>query len=142
MRDSLPLPSVCRNSTSFLFVMAFFNFLLPLFITLTSYRLMEQKLGRTGPPQVRPNPGAEDSALLRDSEQEGWQTQWGACVFHNQEQCSCRREGRERPPVGAGIRRHDPGAGPGHSRGCPTSSTRLWFFLLKAGRVGTKVHAF
>ncbi|XP_008147352.2 RPE-retinal G protein-coupled receptor [Eptesicus fuscus] len=49
---SLGYPRGDRNSTSFLFVMAFFNFLLPLFITLTSYRLMEQKLGRTGPPQV------------------------------------------------------------------------------------------
>lgn len=66
LRDSLPLPSVCRNFTSFLFVMAFFNFLLPLFITFISYRLMEQKLGRTRTPQVRPNTGAEGSALLGD----------------------------------------------------------------------------
>ncbi|XP_045426676.1 RPE-retinal G protein-coupled receptor isoform X4 [Pipistrellus kuhlii] len=49
---SLGYPRGDRNSTSFLFIMAFFNFLLPLFITLTSYRLMEQKLRRTGPPQV------------------------------------------------------------------------------------------
>ncbi|XP_036905256.1 RPE-retinal G protein-coupled receptor isoform X2 [Sturnira hondurensis] len=55
--DYEPLGTCCtldysRNFTSFLFTMAFFNFLLPLFITLTSYRLMEQKLGKTGHPQV------------------------------------------------------------------------------------------
>ncbi|EPQ10700.1 RPE-retinal G protein-coupled receptor [Myotis brandtii] len=58
--DYEPLGTCCslgyargsRNFTSFLFLMAFFNFLLPLFITFTSYRLMEQKLGRTSPPQV------------------------------------------------------------------------------------------
>lgn len=33
--------------------MAFFNFLIPLFITLTSYRLMEHKLSRSGHLQVR-----------------------------------------------------------------------------------------
>ncbi|KAM5322299.1 LOW QUALITY PROTEIN: RPE-retinal G protein-coupled receptor [Glossophaga mutica] len=41
-----------RNFTSFLFTMPFSNFLLPLFITLISYRLMKQKLGKTGHPQV------------------------------------------------------------------------------------------
>ncbi|XP_069316808.1 RPE-retinal G protein-coupled receptor isoform X3 [Eulemur rufifrons] len=41
-----------RNFTSFLFTMAFFNFLMPLFITLTSYRLMEQKLRKSGHLQV------------------------------------------------------------------------------------------
>ncbi|XP_006755661.1 PREDICTED: RPE-retinal G protein-coupled receptor isoform X1 [Myotis davidii] len=58
--DYEPLGTCCslgyargsRNFTSFLFVMALFNFLLPLFITFTSYRLMEQKLGRTRTPQV------------------------------------------------------------------------------------------
>ncbi|ELK09476.1 RPE-retinal G protein-coupled receptor isoform X2 [Pteropus alecto] len=58
--DYEPLGTCCtldysrrdRNFTSFLFTMAFFNFVLPLFITLTSYRLMEQKLGKTGHPQV------------------------------------------------------------------------------------------
>ncbi|XP_035882623.1 RPE-retinal G protein-coupled receptor isoform X1 [Phyllostomus discolor] len=55
--DYEPLGTCCtldysRNFTSFLFTMAFFNFLLPLFITLISYRLMEQKLGKTGHPQV------------------------------------------------------------------------------------------
>nr|KAF6394826.1 retinal G protein coupled receptor [Molossus molossus] len=58
--DYEPLGTCCtldysrgdRNFTSFLFVMAFFNFLLPLFITLTSYRLMGQKQGKTGHPQV------------------------------------------------------------------------------------------
>nr|KAF6394828.1 retinal G protein coupled receptor [Molossus molossus] len=57
--DYEPLGTCCtldysrgdRNFTSFLFVMAFFNFLLPLFITLTSYRLMGQKQGKTGHPQ-------------------------------------------------------------------------------------------
>ncbi|KAF6111099.1 retinal G protein coupled receptor [Phyllostomus discolor] len=55
--DYEPLGTCCtldysRNFTSFLFTMAFFNFLLPLFITLISYWLMEQKLGKTGHPQV------------------------------------------------------------------------------------------
>ncbi|XP_011353644.1 RPE-retinal G protein-coupled receptor isoform X2 [Pteropus vampyrus] len=58
--DYEPLGTCCtldysrrdRNFTSFLFTMAFFNFVLPLFITLTSYQLMEQKLGKTGHPQV------------------------------------------------------------------------------------------
>ncbi|XP_019482002.1 PREDICTED: RPE-retinal G protein-coupled receptor [Hipposideros armiger] len=44
--------SACRNFTSFLFTMAFFNFILPVFITHTSYQLMEQKLRKTGNPQV------------------------------------------------------------------------------------------
>ncbi|XP_054975413.1 RPE-retinal G protein-coupled receptor isoform X2 [Sorex araneus] len=58
--DYEPLGTCCtldysrggRNFISFLFTMAFFNFLLPLFITVTSYRLMEQKLGKMGQPQV------------------------------------------------------------------------------------------
>ncbi|XP_014644534.1 PREDICTED: RPE-retinal G protein-coupled receptor [Ceratotherium simum simum] len=58
--DYEPLGTCCtldyskgdRNFTSFLFTMAFFNFLLPLLITVTSYRLMEQKLGKTGHLQV------------------------------------------------------------------------------------------
>ncbi|XP_058398621.1 RPE-retinal G protein-coupled receptor isoform X2 [Diceros bicornis minor] len=58
--DYEPLGTCCtldyskgdRNFTSFLFAMAFFNFLLPLLITVTSYRLMEQKLGKTGHLQV------------------------------------------------------------------------------------------
>eukprot|EP00069_Balaena_mysticetus_P005614 bmy_17953T0 len=58
--DYEPLGTCCtldysrgdRNFTSFLFTMAFFNFLLPLFITVISYRLMEQKLGKTGRPPV------------------------------------------------------------------------------------------
>ncbi|XP_032986739.1 RPE-retinal G protein-coupled receptor isoform X2 [Rhinolophus ferrumequinum] len=58
--DYEPLGTCCtleysrgdRNFTSFLFTMAFFNFILPLFITHTSYRLMEQKLRKTGHPQV------------------------------------------------------------------------------------------
>ncbi|XP_069876479.1 RPE-retinal G protein-coupled receptor isoform X3 [Dipodomys merriami] len=41
-----------RNFTSFLFTMAFFNFLVPLFITLTSYQLMKQKFARSGRLQV------------------------------------------------------------------------------------------
>uniref|UniRef100_A0A8C5UYH0 RPE-retinal G protein-coupled receptor n=1 Tax=Microcebus murinus TaxID=30608 RepID=A0A8C5UYH0_MICMU len=41
-----------RNVTSFLFTMAFFNFLIPLFITHTSYQLMEQKLKKSGHLQV------------------------------------------------------------------------------------------
>ncbi|XP_048191898.1 RPE-retinal G protein-coupled receptor [Perognathus longimembris pacificus] len=41
-----------RNFTSFLFTMAFFNFLVPLFITLTSYQLMKQKFTRSGRCQV------------------------------------------------------------------------------------------
>ncbi|XP_069428739.1 RPE-retinal G protein-coupled receptor isoform X1 [Ovis canadensis] len=53
--DYEPLGTCCtldysrgdRNFTSFLFTMAFFNFLVPLFITVVSYRLMEQKLGKT-----------------------------------------------------------------------------------------------
>uniref|UniRef100_A0A8C3WX63 RPE-retinal G protein-coupled receptor n=1 Tax=Catagonus wagneri TaxID=51154 RepID=A0A8C3WX63_9CETA len=49
---TLDYSRVDRNFTSFLFTMAFFNFLLPLFITVTSYRLMEQKLGKTGRPPV------------------------------------------------------------------------------------------
>ncbi|KAM9650826.1 RPE-retinal G protein-coupled receptor [Trichechus inunguis] len=58
--DYEPLGTCCtldysrgdRKSTSFLFTMAFFNFLLPLFVTLASYRLMEQKLKKSGPLQV------------------------------------------------------------------------------------------
>ncbi|XP_057593045.1 RPE-retinal G protein-coupled receptor isoform X1 [Hippopotamus amphibius kiboko] len=58
--DYEPLGTCCtldysrgdRNFTSFLFTMAFFNFLLPFFITVISYRLMEQKLGKTGRPPV------------------------------------------------------------------------------------------
>ncbi|XP_023365353.1 RPE-retinal G protein-coupled receptor isoform X3 [Otolemur garnettii] len=58
--DYEPLRTCCtldysrgdRNFTSFLFTMAFFNFLTPLFITLTSYQLMEQKLRRSGHLQV------------------------------------------------------------------------------------------
>ncbi|XP_027452221.1 RPE-retinal G protein-coupled receptor isoform X2 [Zalophus californianus] len=58
--DYEPLGTCCtldysrgdRNFTSFLFTMAFFNFFLPLFITLTSYRFMEQKLRKTGHLQV------------------------------------------------------------------------------------------
>ncbi|XP_057626775.1 RPE-retinal G protein-coupled receptor isoform X3 [Chionomys nivalis] len=54
--DYEPLGTCCtldysrgdRNEISFLFTMAFFNFLVPLFITLTSYRLMEHKLSRSG----------------------------------------------------------------------------------------------
>uniref|UniRef100_A0A8I5MZH8 Retinal G protein coupled receptor n=1 Tax=Papio anubis TaxID=9555 RepID=A0A8I5MZH8_PAPAN len=41
-----------RNFTSFLFTMSFFNFAMPLFITITSYSLMEQKLGKSGHLQV------------------------------------------------------------------------------------------
>ncbi|XP_032694464.1 RPE-retinal G protein-coupled receptor [Lontra canadensis] len=41
-----------RNFISFLFTMAFFNFFLPLFITVISYQLMEQKLRKTGHLQV------------------------------------------------------------------------------------------
>lgn len=43
--------------------MAFFNFLLPLFITITSYGLMEQKLKKTGHPQVRQKLGQEKLLL-------------------------------------------------------------------------------
>ncbi|XP_037351433.1 RPE-retinal G protein-coupled receptor isoform X1 [Talpa occidentalis] len=58
--DYEPLGTCCtlnyakgdRNFISFLITMAFFNYLLPLFITHTSYQLMEQKLGKTGHPQV------------------------------------------------------------------------------------------
>ncbi|KAM5242516.1 RPE-retinal G protein-coupled receptor isoform 2-T2 [Hipposideros larvatus] len=58
--DYEPLGTCCtldyskgdRNFTSFLFTMAFFNFILPLFITHTSYQLMEQKLRKTGNPQM------------------------------------------------------------------------------------------
>ncbi|XP_004713097.1 RPE-retinal G protein-coupled receptor [Echinops telfairi] len=58
--DYEPLGTCCtldyskgdRNFTSFLFTMAFFNFLLPLFVTLTSYQLMQQKLKKSGPLQV------------------------------------------------------------------------------------------
>ncbi|XP_035308074.1 RPE-retinal G protein-coupled receptor isoform X4 [Cricetulus griseus] len=58
--DYEPLGTCCtldysrgdRNFISFLFTMAFFNFLIPLFITLTSYRLMEHKLSRSGHLQV------------------------------------------------------------------------------------------
>ncbi|XP_075843624.1 RPE-retinal G protein-coupled receptor isoform X1 [Microtus pennsylvanicus] len=54
--DYEPLGTCCtldysrgdRNEISFLFTMAFFNFLVPLFITLTSYQLMEHKLSRSG----------------------------------------------------------------------------------------------
>uniref|UniRef100_A0ABI7WI82 Retinal G protein coupled receptor n=1 Tax=Felis catus TaxID=9685 RepID=A0ABI7WI82_FELCA len=58
--DYEPLGTCCtldysrgdRNFTSFLFTMAFFNFFMPLFITFISYRLMEQKLRKTGHLQV------------------------------------------------------------------------------------------
>ncbi|XP_020040639.1 RPE-retinal G protein-coupled receptor isoform X2 [Castor canadensis] len=58
--DYEPLGTCCtldysrgdRNFISFLFAMAFFNFLVPLFITLISYRLMEQKFARSGHLQV------------------------------------------------------------------------------------------
>ncbi|KAL0582571.1 RPE-retinal G protein-coupled receptor [Plecturocebus cupreus] len=58
--DYEPLGTCCtldyskgnRNFTSFLFTMSFFNFAMPLFITITSYRLMEQKLGKSGHLQV------------------------------------------------------------------------------------------
>ncbi|KAF0872696.1 RGR protein, partial [Crocuta crocuta] len=58
--DYEPLGTCCtldysrgdRNFTSFLFTMAFFNFFLPLSITFISYRLMEQKLRKTGHLQV------------------------------------------------------------------------------------------
>ncbi|XP_059130537.1 RPE-retinal G protein-coupled receptor isoform X1 [Peromyscus eremicus] len=52
--DYEPLGTCCtldysrrdRNIISFLFIMAFFNFVVPLFITLTSYQLMEHKFSR------------------------------------------------------------------------------------------------
>ncbi|XP_057361832.1 RPE-retinal G protein-coupled receptor isoform X3 [Manis pentadactyla] len=58
--DYEPLGTCCmldysrgdRNFTSFLFTLASFNFLAPLFITVTSYRLMEQKLRKAGRLQV------------------------------------------------------------------------------------------
>ncbi|KAK2497203.1 hypothetical protein MC885_006810 [Smutsia gigantea] len=58
--DYEPLGTCCtldysrgdRNFTSFLFTLASFNFLAPLFITVTSYRLMEQKLRKAGHLQV------------------------------------------------------------------------------------------
>nr|XP_045255894.1 RPE-retinal G protein-coupled receptor isoform X2 [Macaca fascicularis] len=58
--DYEPLGTCCtldyskgdRNFTSFLFTMSFFNFAMPLFITITSYSLMEQKLGKSGHLQV------------------------------------------------------------------------------------------
>ncbi|XP_022355907.1 RPE-retinal G protein-coupled receptor isoform X1 [Enhydra lutris kenyoni] len=58
--DYEPLGTCCtldysrgdRNFISFLFTMAFFNFFLPLFITVISYQLMEQKLRKTGHLQV------------------------------------------------------------------------------------------
>ncbi|XP_064230473.1 RPE-retinal G protein-coupled receptor isoform X7 [Aotus nancymaae] len=58
--DYEPLGTCCtldyskgdRNFTSFLFTMSFFNFAMPLFITITSYRLMEQKLRKSGHLQV------------------------------------------------------------------------------------------
>ncbi|KAM6163746.1 RPE-retinal G protein-coupled receptor [Rhynchocyon petersi] len=54
--DYEPLGTCCtldykradRNFTSYLFTMAFFNFVLPLFITAISYWLMEQKLKKSG----------------------------------------------------------------------------------------------
>lgn len=109
LRDSLLLPSVCRNFTSFLFAMAFFNFLLPLFIIFTSYRLMEQKLGRTRPPQVRPNPAAEDSALLGDVADA-----MGFLCFQQSEAMQLS-QGRARAPLlwVLGIGRHDLGERPG-----------------------------
>uniref|UniRef100_A0A8I5R8U0 RPE-retinal G protein-coupled receptor n=1 Tax=Papio anubis TaxID=9555 RepID=A0A8I5R8U0_PAPAN len=63
--DYEPLGTCCtldyskgdRNFTSFLFTMSFFNFAMPLFITITSYSLMEQKLGKSGHLQVRTPPG-------------------------------------------------------------------------------------
>nr|XP_007960932.1 RPE-retinal G protein-coupled receptor isoform X4 [Chlorocebus sabaeus] len=45
-------PLLHPNFTSFLFTMSFFNFAMPLFITITSYSLMEQKLGKSGHLQV------------------------------------------------------------------------------------------
>ncbi|XP_004641306.1 RPE-retinal G protein-coupled receptor [Octodon degus] len=58
--DYEPLGTCCtldyskgdRNFTSFLFTMAFFNFLVPLFITLTSSQLTEQRLARSSHLQV------------------------------------------------------------------------------------------
>ncbi|XP_037660994.1 RPE-retinal G protein-coupled receptor isoform X2 [Choloepus didactylus] len=58
--DYEPLGTCCtlgysrgdRNFTSFLFTMAFFNFVLPLTITLTSCRLLEQALKKRGHLQV------------------------------------------------------------------------------------------
>uniref|UniRef100_A0A8C2UKT5 RPE-retinal G protein-coupled receptor n=1 Tax=Chinchilla lanigera TaxID=34839 RepID=A0A8C2UKT5_CHILA len=58
--DYEPLGTCCtldyskgdRNFISFLFTMAFFNFLVPLFITLTSSQLMEQHLARSSHLQV------------------------------------------------------------------------------------------
>ncbi|KFO34010.1 RPE-retinal G protein-coupled receptor [Fukomys damarensis] len=58
--DYEPLGTCCtldyskrdRNSTSFLFTMAFFSFLVPLFITFTSYQLMEQKMARNSSLQM------------------------------------------------------------------------------------------
>ncbi|XP_062944094.1 RPE-retinal G protein-coupled receptor isoform X2 [Cynocephalus volans] len=58
--DYEPLGTCCtldyskgdRNFISFLFALAFFNFFMPFFITLTSYRLMEQKLKKSGHLQV------------------------------------------------------------------------------------------
>uniref|UniRef100_A0A8C0S346 RPE-retinal G protein-coupled receptor n=1 Tax=Canis lupus familiaris TaxID=9615 RepID=A0A8C0S346_CANLF len=49
---TLDYSRVDRNFTSYLFTMAFFNFFLPLLITLVSYRLMEQKLKKPGHLQV------------------------------------------------------------------------------------------
>ncbi|KAM6156472.1 RPE-retinal G protein-coupled receptor-like [Erethizon dorsatum] len=58
--DYEPLGTCCtldystenRNFTSFLFTVAFFNFLVPLFITLTSSQLMEQHSARSSHLQV------------------------------------------------------------------------------------------
>ncbi|XP_021500560.1 RPE-retinal G protein-coupled receptor isoform X1 [Meriones unguiculatus] len=58
--DYEPLGTCCtldysrgdRNFISFFFIMAFFNFLVPLFITIISYQLMEQKFSRSGHLQV------------------------------------------------------------------------------------------
>ncbi|XP_040826404.1 RPE-retinal G protein-coupled receptor isoform X3 [Ochotona curzoniae] len=58
--DYEPLGTCCtldyskgdRNFISFLVTMAFFNFVMPLFIMLTSYSLMEQKLAKSGRLQV------------------------------------------------------------------------------------------
>ncbi|XP_003466196.1 RPE-retinal G protein-coupled receptor [Cavia porcellus] len=58
--DYEPLGTCCtldystgdRNFTSFLFTMAFFNFLVPLFITVTSCQLMERHLARSSRLQV------------------------------------------------------------------------------------------
>ncbi|EHB07409.1 RPE-retinal G protein-coupled receptor [Heterocephalus glaber] len=76
--DYEPLGTCCtldyskrdRNSTSFLFTMGFFSFLIPLFITFTSYQLMEQKLARSSRLQVNTSLPARTLMLC-----------WGPYVF-------------------------------------------------------------